>query len=202
MWLALLQGATLGFTASAQPGPLQALLLGETMRRGWRQTLPAALAPLLSDTPIVVVALLVLTQAPEGFLRGLQIAGGLFILYLAGGGWRSLRQPAASPVESTPPQPGWIWRAALMNLLNPNPWIFWVTVSGPIVVAAWRSAPFDAVAFMLAFYALLIGGLAGFILLFGLAARLGPRVTRSLSLVAAVALAGFGLFQLAQGLLG
>lgn len=200
MWLLLLQGATLGFTASAQPGPFQAFLLGETVRQGWRRTLPAALVPLISDTPIIVIALLVLTQAPAGLLRGLQVVGGLFILYLAWGAWRSVRQAISTTSDSPAPQPGWILRAALMNLLNPNPWIFWITVSGPIVIAAWRAEPLAAVAFMVAFYFLLIGGMAGFILLFGLAARLGPRISHGLSIVAAVALTGFGLYQLILGM--
>jgi threonine/homoserine/homoserine lactone efflux protein len=43
---AIIRGLLLGLPAAAQPGPLQAYLLGLTMRRGWRRALPAALAPL------------------------------------------------------------------------------------------------------------------------------------------------------------
>ena len=90
----LLRGPALGLPAAAQPGPFQAYLLSQTMRNDWRRTLPAALAPLISDGPILVLVLLILAQLPDSFLRFLQLAGGLFILYLA---WRAYRAlPAAA----------------------------------------------------------------------------------------------------------
>ena len=90
--------------------------------------------------------------------------------------------------------------AALMNLLNPNPYIYWATVTGPILVTAWRASPTHALAFLLGFYGTLIGGLLAVVLLFGGARQLGPRITRTLTLVSAFALVAFGLYQLTLGL--
>jgi len=73
----------LWFAAAAQPGPFQAYLISQTLSNGWRRTLPAALAPLISDGPIIVLTLVVLSHVPVWFQRFLYIAGGLFILYLA-----------------------------------------------------------------------------------------------------------------------
>src|SRR5215216_5195710 len=89
MWLYIIQGLGYGFAAAVQPGPFQTYLISQTLSKGWKQTLPAALAPLLSDEPIITLCLLVLSQVPAWLQRFLYIAGGLFILYLAFGAYSS-----------------------------------------------------------------------------------------------------------------
>ncbi len=196
----LLQGLLLGTTAAAQPGPLQAFLLSQTIKNGARKTLPAAFAPLISDGPILIIVLLVLTQTPGWFLNGLRIAGGMFLLYLAWGAYRSYRT-AAGELPAPPETSGRsVIKAALMNLLSPNPWIFWTTIAGPILIAGWRESPASGLGFLLGFYVALCGGFMAFIALFALTKRLDPRVEKALSLFSAVALALFGLYQLWQGL--
>jgi threonine/homoserine/homoserine lactone efflux protein len=195
-----LRGLALGFPAAAQPGPFQAYLLAQTMKNGWRRTLPAAFAPLLSDGPIILLVVLVLTQLPPALLRLLQVAGALFLLYL---GWRAAQTLRRAEVSAEPPAAARrqsLFEAALMNFLNPNPYIYWATVTGPILVTAWRESPAAALAFLLGFYGSLIGGLAAVIALFGGARRLGPRVSRGLALVSAIVLIAFGLYQLTVGL--
>ena len=64
MWIYLLQGIGLGLAAVLRPGPFQAHLISQSLSNGWRRTLPAALAPLISDGPIIIVCLLVLRQVP------------------------------------------------------------------------------------------------------------------------------------------
>lgn len=58
----LAQGAVYGFAAAVQPGPFLAYLISQTLRNGWRRTLPVVLAPLLSDGPIIVLVLFVLSR--------------------------------------------------------------------------------------------------------------------------------------------
>jgi len=201
----LLQGIALGATAAAQPGPFQAFLLGLVTRNGWRQALPAALAPLISDGPIIFLVLLTLTRMPAGALAMLRVAGGFFLLYLAWGAWSTFR--AASAVTSTPgraiaAEPLWraLLKAALMNFLSPSPYIYWATITGPILITAWRDAPLLGMAFLVGFYLALIGGLALFILLSGLTGAISPRVNRGLGLFSAVVLFGFGSYQLVTGI--
>lgn len=200
----LLQGLVLGATAAAQPGPFQAFLLSLVSRDGWRRALPAAFAPLISDGPIVLFVLLALTRMPGWILSALRVAGGLFLLYLAWGAWRAFRaSTAVGAIDSTKsdPEPAGrsILKAALMNLLSPSPYIFWATITGPILIEAWRTAPSLGLAFLLGFYVALIGGLALFILVAGLTGSIGPRVNRGLGLFSAVVLFAFGIFQLAAG---
>lgn len=196
----LLQGLLLGATAAAQPGPLQAFLLSQTIKNGARRTLPATFAPLISDGPILIIVLLVLTQTPGWFLNGLRIVGGLFLLYLAWGAYRTYRTAAGELPPAPESSSQGVIKAALMNLLSPNPWIFWTTIAGPILIAGWRESPANGLGFLLGFYVALCGGFMAFVALFALTRRLDPRIGRALSLISAVALALFGLYQLWQGI--
>lgn len=200
MWIYLLQGLGYGFAAASQPGPFQTYLISQTLSKGWRRTLPAALAPLISDGPIIALCLLVLSVVPPWMERVLYSVGGAFILYLAYGAFQAWRHYDPTPqVDSGARQS--LVKAAMMNMLSPGPYIFWSLVTGPILVAGWRTAPAIGVSFLAGFYLMLVGGLAGIILVFGLAARFGPRVNHAMVGVSAVALLGFGLYQLAKGLL-
>ena len=195
-----IRGATLGLSAMATPGPFQAFLMSQTIKNGWRHTLPAALAPLISDGPIVALMLLLLTQTPDWFLSGIQILGGLFVLYLAWGAFAAAKKMGTS-LEVLPEAAGQnFFKAALMNMLSPGPYLFWGLLAGPIVIEGWRQSPAIGLSFVVGFYIALIGGFAAFIILLGTASRFGPRVSRILGFVAALALFIFGLYQLWRGI--
>lgn len=202
----LLQGLTLGFAAAVQPGPFLAYLLSQTLRLGPRRALPLTLAPLLSDGPIIALILFILVQMPAWLVRGLQIAGGLFLLYLAYRAFQSAQVRVALTAEALAAPAGGSGRGLLestvMNLLNPNPYIFWSLAGGAVLLEAWRQSPLYALSFLAMFYFTFIGGMIAFIFFFAAAQRLNPRLTRALNLAAALALAGFGLFQLWRGLTG
>ncbi len=195
----LTQGLVLGGTAAAQPGPFQAYLLSQTIENGWRRTLPAAFAPLISDGPIVLLVLLVLTRTPDWSLQVLQIAGGLFLLYLAYGAYKSYKTAVTTLPQNFDKTSQSVLKAALMNFLSPNPYIFWATIAGPIFIAGWRQAPINGVGFVFGFYLTLIGGFMAFIGLFALTKHLDFRVSRILSGLSALALLLFALYQMWQG---
>ena len=200
MFLYLLQGLGYGGAAAAQPGPFQAYLLSQTLKNGLRSTLVAALAPLMSDGPIVLLVLLVLTQMPDWFVAALRFGGGFFLLFLAYKAYRSAREMAGTVVAELPtPKKQSIREAALMNMLSPNAYIFWSTIAGPIFLEGWRLAPSHGLAFMLGFYGALIGGFMSFVVLFGILGQASPRLNRVLGFVSAVALFGFGLYQIWLG---
>ena len=196
----LLQGLGYGGAAAAQPGPFQAYLLSQTLKNGLRRTLVAALAPLLSDGPIVLLVLLVLTQMPDWFVSALRFAGGFFLIYLAYKAYRSATVAAETAVSLPPSENRQsIREAALMNMLSPNAYIFWSTIAGPIFLEGWRQTPVHGLAFMLGFYGALIGGFMSFVVLFGVLGQASPRLNRILGAVSAVALLGFGLYQIWLG---
>jgi threonine/homoserine/homoserine lactone efflux protein len=201
MWLYILQGIGYGFAAGVQPGPLQTYIISQTLTKGWRRVLPATFAPLVSDGPIITICLLVLSQVPLWFQQFLYIAGGLFVLYLAYGAYQTWKKfdPNVPSAESGTQKS--ILKAALVNILNPSPYIFWTLVTGPILLKAWRKAPAYRLGFMAGFYLTMILSLVTIILLFGTARQLGPRINRALLGISAIALFCFGLYQLWLGII-
>jgi threonine/homoserine/homoserine lactone efflux protein len=198
----LLQGAALGFSGAVSPGPFQAYLISQSLRLGWRRALPAVLAPLISDGPIIALVLLLLNNLPPAFLRVLQIAGGFFVLYL---GWKSFQAYRRfQPVDLNAPgvERQNLFQAALMNFLSPGPYIFWSILAGPILVQGWQQSPGFGLVFLAGFYFLMVGTLAVLVLVFGAARQIGPRVNRLMIGISALALLGFGIYQLWQGVLG
>lgn len=195
----LVLGATYGFAAGAQPGQLQAYLINRAVAHGWRSTLPAALAPLLSDAPIIALVLFVLTRVPTGFVRALQAGGGIFLLYLAWATLAAYRRPGPAPPASARQT---LLKAALLNLLNPNPYLGWSLVMGPLLLDAWRSAPRSGIALVAAFYTMMVIVSSGVVLVFAMTRSLGARVSRALVFVSAIALALFGVYQLVAALAG
>jgi threonine/homoserine/homoserine lactone efflux protein len=202
MWWYIAQGIGYGFAAAVQPGPFQTYLISEALLKGWQRSLPSAIAPLISDGPIITLCLLVLSQVPTGLQRFPYIAGGLFVLYLAYGAsktWKNF-DPQLPASETGTRQS--LLNAALTNLLTPGPYIFWTLVTGPILIRGWRENPFFGVSFILGFYATMILSLCVIIIVFGTARRLGPRANRILLSISAIALFCFGLYQLWLGIHG
>ena len=194
-------GAGFAAASAIQPGPLQAFLLSSVVRRGWKHTLPAAFSPLISDGPIALLALLVLTRIPPAMTRALHAAGGLFLIYLAWASFRQWRRGAADASGPDRSPPRTLLQAVTVNLLNPNPYIGWSLVLGPAAVKAWREAPANAAALVVAFYATMVAGLGCIIILFGTTSFLGPRGRRVLVLVSAAILAALGVYRFAVSLL-
>ncbi len=202
MWTNLTLGAALAFAAAVQPGPFQTYLISETLTRGWRRTLPAAFAPLLSDAPIIAVALLVLTRIPAEMIRFLHLAGAAFLVYLTWGAWQSWRCYDANEEAAATTGHRTIFKAALVNFLNPNPWLAWSLVMGPLLLAGYREQPAHGVALIVSFYVTMIACLIGLITLFAFARRLGPRVRRVALGLSVLALAAFAVYQMWLGLGG
>jgi threonine/homoserine/homoserine lactone efflux protein len=193
------QGIAYGFVAAAQPGAFQAFIISQTLTNGWRRTLPAALAPLISDGPIIVLMVVVLSRLPEWGRSLLYIGGGLFVLYLARGAYLAWRDFDARTIADAGSRPHSLIKAAAMNLLSPGPYLFWGLVVGPVLVRAWSQDPRCGLAFLAGFYTAMISTLGGMILLFGTVRHIGPRVNRVMLGVSALVMAGFGVFQLWMG---
>ena len=199
MILYFIQGMTFGFAAAVQPGPLQTFLMSQALRHGWRRTLPAAFAPLISDGPIIVLVLVVLTGIPIWLEQLLQTAGGFFLLYLAYGAFKTWQTKPESKHETVPAGNMNVLKAATVNLLNPNPYLGWMLVMGPLLLKGWRESSLNGISLLLGFYGTMVIGGAGIVLIFSSLRSLGPRLSRALIGLSALGLAALGLFQLWQG---
>jgi threonine/homoserine/homoserine lactone efflux protein len=202
------QGAALGFSAAATPGSLQTLLISETLLGGFKRGARITLAPLITDAPIIIAVLFVLQRVPPIVVQILSLAGGVFVLYLAWSllkQWRrdKLRQGAQVKVNVEGAQPiGWrgLWRASIVNWLNPNPYIFWTLVGGPTLIAALNESITYGVTFLAGMYGVFIASMLVIVAVFHFARNLGPRVVRGLLLISIVVLAIFGVSLLVRGL--
>ena len=199
MFVYLIFGITYAFAAAIQPGPFQTFIISQTLKNGWKRTLPAAFAPVLSDGPIIILVLLILNNIPPAFIKFLQIGGGLFLLYLSYGSFNSflnfdkIKKPEENKSDST------LFKAVLVNILNPAPYIGWSLIMGPMFIKGYRESTMNGIVLIAAFYFTIIICQAGIILLFGLAKNLGPKVTRITLGIASIGLAGFGVYLLWQG---
>jgi threonine/homoserine/homoserine lactone efflux protein len=156
---ALILGATIGLAAGISPGPLLFLTITSALRSGARAGVIVACAPLLSDIVVVTVTLLVLGQMTDLVLSLIGVVGGLFVGWL---GVRTLLEARTASLRQARDQPRAPTLVALregvvVNLLSPHPWIAWGTALGPLTLAAWREEPASGVAFVVGFYALLVG---------------------------------------------
>ncbi len=192
----ILIGGGFAFAAAMQPGPLQAFLLSRVAAGGWRRTLPASLAPVISDGPIALLVLLVLRRMPGGFEDVLKAAGGVLLLLFSGSMLVALRREKAGASQKTPSAPRTLLQAVSVNLVNPGPYLGWSLVLGPTAIEAWHQSPGHAVALVAAFYITMVFSLALFILLLGTTSFLGPRGRRGLLLASSVTLAAIGIYQL------
>jgi len=82
MTATLLSGLLLGLYAGLSPGPLMALVLAQTLRHGPREGCKVALVPLLTDLPIILVAVALASKLSElqPLLGVLSVAGGAFVM--------------------------------------------------------------------------------------------------------------------------
>ena len=153
---ALLAGIALGAAAGLSPGPLLALVISATVRRGFGAGARIALAPLITDAPIIALAAVAVGLLTDGVLTALACAGAAYLFWLGVGAVRESRT-AAIPEAGDPAVGRDLRHGVVANVLNPHPWLFWVTVGVPILVTAWEESPAAGVAFLAGFYALLIG---------------------------------------------
>ncbi len=199
MLMALASGVLLGFSAGLAPGPMLALVLAQTLRHGSREGCKIALTPLVTDPPIILLTLAVATKLAEvrSLLGIVSIAGAVFVLYLA---WESFR-PVLHQTGAGAERPRSMLKGIVTNLLNPHPWLFWLTVGAAILAKTVAQGWAVAAAFLFGFYLLLVGSKVTVALLAGrsrnLLAGLGYRVAMR---VLGILLALFAVLLIREGL--
>lgn len=156
LWSLAVSGAGLGLWAGVAPGPMLALVVSETLLGGTRAGAKVAAAPLITDAPIIALTLFFLAglSSVEGALGLLSFVGAAVLLWMAWDTWTA--QPpdlGASPANNRSLRKG-----IVTNLVNPHPYLFWVAVGGPLLIAIHEQVPVLGPAlFLAAFYAMLVG---------------------------------------------
>jgi len=150
-----LLGLVLGLSAGLAPGPLLAFVISQTLKYNVKEGLKVALAPLITDLPIILVTLFLLTKLSnfKMALGMISFLGGAFILYLS---YESVQtKPLAVTDQETKAHS--LKKGALVNALNPHPYLFWFSVGAPTMLKAQAESNLGAVAFVTSFYICLVG---------------------------------------------
>jgi threonine/homoserine/homoserine lactone efflux protein len=137
----------LGAASAISPGPLLVLIVNTTLHRGFLAGLRIAVAPLLTDAPILGLGLFVLNALSRAVLGGIGLAGGLFLmLFGIQEALYARRAPLLSSGVSEEGGEHELLRGVAVNLLNPNAWLFLLTVMAPMLALTWPRSPASAVA--------------------------------------------------------
>jgi threonine/homoserine/homoserine lactone efflux protein len=146
----ILSGAALGLVAGISPGPILALVISESIKYGRREGMKVAFVPLVSDLPIVLFTLLILSKIAEydTILGVISILGAGFLCLLA---YESLRTKALRH-DMNPDRFNGFWKGVLANFLSPHPYLFWLLVGSPMVIRAYGENPWSAAGYVGGFY--------------------------------------------------
>jgi threonine/homoserine/homoserine lactone efflux protein len=148
-------GAILGLSAGFAPGPLLALVVSETLQHDIKAGVKVALAPILTDLPIILLTVFVLAKLTrfQPFLGLISIGGGCFILYL---GIKNFKTKGAE-ITGDSKTPRSLQKAILVNALSPHPYLFWFSVGAPMIIKAMEQGLASAIFFIVSFYGMLVG---------------------------------------------
>jgi threonine/homoserine/homoserine lactone efflux protein len=151
----LIIGTILGLSAGFTPGPLLTLVISETLQNDIKSGVKVALAPIITDSPIIILTLLILSELSNfhGILGIISLTGGLFILFL---GYKSIRTKGVE-LNLQGAKPKSLLKGILANALSPHPYLFWFSVGAPTMSKAMSQSIFKPLAFIGSFYIILVG---------------------------------------------
>ncbi len=162
-------GLVLGFAAGVAPGPLLTLVISQTVTYGVVEGMKVAAAPLITDLPIILLAVAIgqaLAERPLP-LGLLSLTGAGYICYLA---WESLTLKVDQK-DTAIRSPKSLVKGILTNFLNPHPYLFWITVGTPLLLKTWDVGIWGAVFWLICFYGMLVGSKIGVAVLAGYSRR-------------------------------
>ena len=151
----LFSGVVFGLSAGLSPGPLLTLVISETLKHDIKEGIKVSIAPLLTDLPIVLITILVLSRLSNMLpaLGVVSLLGCAFLTYL---GFESITFRGVD-IEVAQVKHDSVKIGVITNFLNPNPYMFWLTIGAPLVLKALKIGLFSASLFILGFYVFLVG---------------------------------------------
>ena len=143
-------GAILGVVEGVKPGPLLTMVIRETLSGGLRAGVRTAAAPIFTDGPLVIVSLLAAGwfSTQPTILIAISILGAGYLLKM---GLECFTiEPPPSDLAGIDVSNSFK-RGILTNLLNPNVYIFWFLIGGPLMASVADEEPLAPVAYALTF---------------------------------------------------
>lgn len=161
----LMMGTVLGLSAGFAPGPLLTLVISETLQHDSKSGAKVALAPIITDLPIVILTLFILSKLSNfhTILGIISLIGGLFILCM---GYQGIRTKGVE-TDLKEIKPKSFTKGVLANALSPHPYLFWFSVGAPTMTKAISQNINAALAFIISFYVFLVGSKIALAVLIG-----------------------------------
>ena len=145
-----LAGITLGVVEGVKPGPLLTTVIKETLTSGFRGGIRAASAPFFTDGPLILFSIFMagyIADQPLLFC-GIAVLGAIFLTRMG----MECFNPEIPDIDATYIDlTQSLKKGILTNLLNPNAYIFWLLIGGPLMATAADSEPKAPFAYAISF---------------------------------------------------
>jgi threonine/homoserine/homoserine lactone efflux protein len=187
-------GLALGVIEGIKPGPLLTMVIRETLTGGLGAGVRAATAPIFTDGPMIIVSILLAGWIAEepAVLCIISILGAGFLAWM---GVECFGIDPPDPEVGEADVTGSLRRGVVTNLLNPNVYVFWFLIGGPLMASAAAEEPLAPVAYALSFLASIIMVKVSIAYFFDRTrGALSPRAYRT-----ALTLCGIGMLAFAVG---
>ena len=129
-------GITLGIVEGLKPGPLLTTVIKETLTNGFRGGIRAASAPFFTDGPLILFSIFI------------AVLGAIFLTRM-GMECFNPEIPDIDPTDVDLTQS--LKKGIITNLLNPNAYIFWLLIGGPLMATVADSEPIAPFAYAISF---------------------------------------------------
>ena len=145
-----LAGITLGIVEGVKPGPLLTTVIKETLTNGFKGGIRAASAPFFTDGPLILFSIFMagyIADQPLLFC-GIAVLGAIFLTRMG----MECFNPEIPDIDATYIDlTQSLKKGILTNLLNPNAYIFWLLIGGPLMATAADSEPKAPFAYAISF---------------------------------------------------
>jgi len=151
----IISGIVFGLGGGLTPGPLMTLVITETLKHGTKEGLKVAMAPLITDFPVVLISILLLSKLSEiNIIIGIiSLVGAIFLVYL---GYESFTFKGVE-IDEGYFKPQSLKKGIIANIFNPAPILFWISVGAPTVLKGYDVSLMAAIYFIFFMYFFLVG---------------------------------------------
>lgn len=172
MYIAL-AALTFGLVSGIKPGPLGVYIIHQTMSKGIYSGFLASLAPIVTDGPIILLALLFTFQLNDidWFISAISGLGAIYLAYIA---YKIAKAPSVIDPTVSKSEASSFVTAVKINILNPGPYIFWLTIGSSYIL---MGTEVDAVVFIVcAIFSLCVTKFAVAVVIKKLGEHFNPKV--------------------------
>jgi threonine/homoserine/homoserine lactone efflux protein len=151
----IISGIVFGLGGGLTPGPLMTLVITETLKHGTKEGLKVAMAPLITDFPVVLISIFLLSKLSEiNIIIGIiSLVGAVFLVYL---GYESFTFKGVE-IDLSYFNPQSLKKGVIANIFNPAPILFWISVGAPTVLKGYEVSLMAAIYFVFFMYFFLVG---------------------------------------------